>query len=366
MDLAGTVATVKVVGSLLGGEQANTGFLDLSVAGTVSVGGSLVGGAGVTTGAILAGRVTSFTLGGSIIGGTADYAGYVSLGLTGKVSIYGSIQGGAGYLTGGFTASSVKTFTLNGSIYGGIAGNTGFVSLTGDTGTVTVKGGLFGHEATAASTVGSAAYLRADDATSVTILGGIHAGRTGSGTVLPYNGALFLEGNTGTVTIKGGLIGNNETKAYLLAEGQAVNPGDFTAIKSLSITGDVTHATIATGHVSDTAAVINNAENPDAGLGSLTVTGNWLHSSLLVGVNDTTNNGANLVDTRSLGDPTRLAKVGLVKITGRVLDDPASLGYSGFIAEKIAKITVGGATVFKIGDSLHFLDSNGFVIAREI
>lgn len=360
-----TVSTVTIKGSILGGEGHSTGRLEANQIGTFTVAGSLVGSSGITSGTVYGGSVSTFTLGGSIIGGSVDYAGYANFGILGKATVAGSIHGGTAYLTGMFTSNSTKSFTMNGSLYGGTDGNTGVISL-GTTGTFALKGGIYGNEATEAATAGTVAMVRLSGASTVSILGGIHAGRAAGGTALIYNGALFLEGNTGTVTIKGGVTGNTELKAYVLAQGVAVNPGDIMAIKSLSITGDVSHATIATGHTSAVGAAIGNAENPDAGLGSLTVTGNWLHSSLLVGINDVSENGAGNSDTRSASDASRIAKVGTIKITGRVLDDPSAPGFSGFIAEKIAKITVGGATVFKTGDALRYLDKNGYVIVREL
>lgn len=366
VELNATLSTVTVKGSILGGEASSTGTLRVSTVSTLSVAGSLVGSSGISSATLSADRVTTLTLGGSVIGGSVDYAGYVSLGTLGKGTIGGSVKGGTGYLTGLVSANSTKSFTINGSIYGGTKGNTGLVGL-GDTGTFVMKGGIFGNEATTADVGGEVGRLRLGDVTSVSILGGIHTGRSASGLALPVNGALFIDGNAGTVTIKGGVTGNTETKALVVALGTAVKPGDYTAIKSLSITGDVSYATIATGHGYGVGAAIGNAENPDAGLGSLTVTGNWFHSSLLVGINDVSENGAESSDTRSPSDATRLAKVGLIKIGGRILDDPNASGYSGFIAEKIAKITVGGATVFQTGGNpMRYLDTFDYVIVREL
>jgi hypothetical protein len=363
LNILGFASKVTVKGSLLGGEGSFTGFLDVFDAGTVTIGGSLIGGSSNWAGAVSLGDVATLAIAGSIHGGTTHQAGYVQAEDLGRVTIGGSVIGGDG--GSGIFASSTKSFSMRGSLHGGLDIGAGAISL-GVTGTFTMNGGIFGHPSTNLAYQATAGYVHVENATSVSILGGIHAGRTLSGSLMTYNGALFLTGNTGTVTIKGGVHGNNDTKAYILAEGTAVGTGDYFAIKTLNITGDVSHASIATGHTDVIGNAVGIAENPDAGLGKLNVTGNWLHSSLLVGVNDTTNNGANVEDTRTQGDAARLARVDVVKITGRILDDPRASGFSGFEAEKIAKITISGATVFKTGQGTRYLDVSNFVIVREI
>jgi hypothetical protein len=109
---------------------------------------------------------------------------------------------------------------------------------------------------------------------------------------------------------------------------------------------------------------IGVAENPDAGIGSVRVGGDWLHSSLTAGINDANTNGAQSSDTRDMGDAARHAIIGPVAIKGFVLDNPGASGFSGFIAEKIASIAVHGVNVFKTGDAARSLDSHSFVDVR--
>jgi len=45
-----------------------------------------------------------------------------------------------------------------------------------------------------------------------------------------------------------------------------------------------------------------------------------------------------------------------VVIKGAILDDYSSGGFSGFEAERIAKITAGGAVVFQHGAGITFFD----------
>jgi len=62
----------------------------------------------------------------------------------------------------------------------------------------------------------------------------------------------------------------------------------------------------------------------------------------------------------------RFAVLGPVVVKGAVVDDSGAAGDAGFEAEQIAKITVGGVTVFKHGDPLKYFDFSHFVFAREI
>jgi hypothetical protein len=234
-------------------------------------------------------------------------------------------------------------------------------------GTFLLKGGIFGYDGTTANSNGQAGSVGLKDPQSVTVLGGIHAGRTATGIELAYNGALFIAGNAKTVTIKGGISGNSEKNAFLLAGGTApTEAGDFVAIGKLSIVGDVSYATIASGHGFSLTTAVGDAENPDAGIGKVTVSGNWIHSNLLVGVNDVGTFGASVDDTHSVGDAARVARLAALTIRGRILDDPTVSGRSGFEAEKIGSITAAGARLFTSGDAARFLDFSQFVYVREV
>lgn len=368
VTLDAVVAKLTIKGSIIGGEATGTGYLDGRETGTFLLGGSVLGGTANSSGAVSLTSANSLTITGSIIGGSAlESNGFVSFSKLGSGTIGGSVQGGTSILSGYFSANEAKSLTINGSILSGSVRDTGYVSL-GTVSSFTLKGGIHGHTGTEMNASGGASgYAQLGNAATVNILGGIHAGRTLTGLDPYYNGALFLEGNAGSVTIKGGIHGNEETLAYVLASGTPVGTGSFDAIKKLSITGDVAYAIIATGHSKTSAGgPLGLAENSDAGLGSVTVTGNWQNSSVMVGINDSGTLGVSANDTRDTGEPTRQAKLGLVKITGRVLHDPAGPNPGGFEAENIAKITVGGATVFQSGDPEAYLDLLNTILVREL
>jgi hypothetical protein len=296
------------------------------------------------------GNAMSVTIGGSIVAsdfsnGDFTHDGYVDGQAIGSFTLGGSIVGGAGENSGVVFFNSAKSVTIKGSIIGGLQ-------------TVATK-----NRAAGALDVGGALG-------SLTIGGDLVAGTFGTGTQLGYNGAVIVGGNLGSATIKGSIIGHDGQQAILIAGGTApVGPvKNYNAIGKLTIGGDVTYAYIAAGQTEDLSSQyarrIDAAENSDAGVGSVTVGGKWLHSNLSAGINDTNTNGLTAADTRDAGTAAK-AVIGPIVIKGYVLDDPTASGFSGFIGEKIVSLTAGGVKLFKSGDTSRFLDSSQFVIAKE-
>jgi hypothetical protein len=361
-------------GSILGGENANDGALFTGkTIGKLTIKGSIVGGSENNTGIVFAntGVVGSVSIGGSIVGGSHEETGYVSLG--GKVATFklgGSVVG-AGFQNTGFIRifDTINSFTVGGNVEGGTFERTGVVTL-GDAATATIKGSILGGtntQATGSSPVGA---FTAHSVKTLTVGGDVIAGSYGTGTKLGYNGAILISGNLGTATIKGSVLGHENYHAIIMAGGIApAAAGNYNAIGKLTIGGDASLAYIAAGHTqNDTAFAdrIGTAENPDAGIGSVTVGGNWFHSSLNAGINDMNTSGINDADTRDTGNANRHAVLGPVVIKGLITDNPALLGVSGFAAEKIASITAHGVKVFKTGDAAKSLDSFGYVDVAEI
>jgi hypothetical protein len=284
--------------------------------------------------------------------------------------IGGDVQGGSTFNTGTLLGINVASFTLGGSILGGEAGNTGLVTLA-TAGTVTVKGDIRGGIGTDATFEAAIGVLQIQGgAKSITLNGDLVAGTFGTGTKVDTNGAIVVfSGNVGTITVKGSIFGNEGTDALILVRGMApTTEGSYNAIGKLSVLGNVSYASIAAGHSIDIDAnqQVGTAENPDAGIGSVRIGGNWFHSSLSAGINDVGTPGISTTDTRDAGEAGRSALLGPVIIKGFVFDNPSAGGVSGFAAEKIASITAGGVRVFTSGDPARSLDLAGFVDVVEI
>jgi hypothetical protein len=287
-----------------------------------------------------------------------------------SVTVVGGIVGASGASSGAINLGVVEKLTIGGSIVGGQEANSGTV-VTGDAGSITIKGGIFGGQSTAGSFAGLNGTLAvAGSASKVTVNGTLVAGTYGSGTELTFNGAITATGTLGTVKI-GSILGNATQQAFVVALGSnPTTPGNAEAIGKLIVRGGVSYGHVAAGQFANSSLApadrIGIAERPDAGIGEVGVGGDWFHSNLTAGINDAGSNGFQSTDTRDPGDAGRQAVLGPVVIGGQVLDNPNSIGFSGFGAEKIVSIPIGGVTVFKSGDAPKSLDPKEFVDIAEI
>jgi hypothetical protein len=355
-----------VAGILNGNLTITTGKL-----GSLTIGGSIIGGDGNSEGNVsVTGSIGKALVKGSLIGGSNSFTGQLSLGEVKSFVIGGNVVGGSAKFSGFGGALSATSFTLGGSIVGGTEAVTGVLSFNAVQ-TAVIKGSIIGTNDVDPATNGEVATLDINGAAgSITLYGDLIAGTVHTAGAASYNGAILVKDNVASITIKGSVLGNNDTRAYILAQGVApAKPGNYNAIGKLTVGGDVEHAYIAAGqgvNLSAFADRIGDAETPDAGIGSVTVGGNWLHSNLTAGINDADSGGFDAGDTRDAGDPTRQAVIGPVQIKGDLLDDPFAFGFSGFGAEKIASITAGGVKVFTTGAADRFLDFYHFVRVGEV
>jgi len=370
LPAAGKMKSLKISGSLRGtdvsvsGQSSGHVAIVASEVKAISIGGSIIGGDSQNDGhLVVVGAVGTLTIKGGIRGGSGLDTGTVVANAK-AVSIGGDIVGGSEIGTGTLSLADVKTLTIGGSIEGGTEAQAGNV-LLGSAGTVKIKGNIEGRLQTSATQAGQVGTFSASgDVGSLSVDGGLIAGTFGSGVAQPYNGAILVGGNLGSLTIGGEISGNNNTKAFILAKGSApATAGNYQAIGKLAVGGSVSYAYIASGHAKDLTAgnSVGAAENPDAGIGRVTVGGNWFHSNLTAGVNDANSTGFSSGDTHSLGDVSRQAVLGPIVIKGQALDSAAAPGFSGFGAERIASIIAGGVKLFKTGDANRSLDAAGFV-----
>jgi hypothetical protein len=160
------IASVTIGGSLLGGGSAteiNTGVIFTGgPLGPVKIGGDVIGkgfGSGVIEGA----DVASVRIDGSLIGGDHNSTGFIlSRGNLGAVHIGGDIIGGNAFqASGGSTDSTgyiqsdrIKSVFVGGSIFSGIDDNvagvtlqrSGMIGAFDEIGSITVRGSLVGNE----------------------------------------------------------------------------------------------------------------------------------------------------------------------------------------------------------------------------
>jgi len=127
----GTIGSLTLKGSLIGGTNSNSDNSGLIVAsgtqqsGVISIGGSIYGGEV----GFVNGSVDRIIIGGSVYGGDADASGIVLSGETiGLLEIRGDVIGGAGPSSGAVQAAAVTTLIIDGVVVPGTGTNSGTVT----------------------------------------------------------------------------------------------------------------------------------------------------------------------------------------------------------------------------------------------
>ena len=380
----GSVGSIKIAGDIAyGGIQIGKfGVTNTFTARSIHVGGSLNGAvSGATAHAgeliVLASSIGSITVKGSVIGGsigasviTGDGSGFLFSDTESKSVAVGDIIGGSASSSGSVQAFA-GSITVNGSIIGG--SNFGAGLLYGGAKVLVVKGSIVGGTSPSGVNLPSGGINLIDPCQVMSISGNVIAGLASSGGQ-NFNGSIIAGDNTGTIHIGGSIVGNNSNRVLILVAGNPhPNPAqEFNAIGSMTVGGSVEYAVIASGHENTGTTDLGNATFANAGIGSVTIEGDFYHSSILAGTNDNNAIGAGRIvggvnqDTQSIGTPGNLATLGAVVIKGSLLNDINATGDSGFEAAVIKSITVGGNIVFQHGQGLTYFDPNDFVFADEI
>jgi hypothetical protein len=223
----------------------------------------------------------------------------------------------------------------------------GFVNLDTGAGAIAIGGDLIGGGDKLAGSIRSFA-----DVASIRIGGSMVSG-TG-----PMAGSIMLGesisdlGRLGSLTVKGNLFGTAANPVNIVVPGNRtpVNDAEALAIKTISIGGDVRFARILAGYTVDGfgAPVPNHA---DAQIGTVTVGGDWIASSLAAGVRPNDGVGTDIylgnADDTVIpgGSPTIVSKIGSILIKGIVLGTPDVPGdHFGFVAEQIGSFKSLGFT----------------------
>ncbi len=330
----GTIGNVAIGGSIVGGD-AKSGLFSIGAIGNVTLGGSLLGGSATDSGEIDA--VTTLgavKIGGSLVGGSGGFSGRIESGGTmGAVSIKGSLLGGTAGRTGSIAADdTIASITLGGSLVGGTVANPANIDsgsvTTGGTasiGPVKIGGSLRGGTGFYSGVVNAngddpvrdrrrLGQWRPGAFKSATIIGGVarrgedrrrRARRRGPllrpRSIPPLGdvGAVTIGGsltgfdaadsgiqsarNLGVVKVGGSIRGDGPDGVRIQAEG-LLNPATAAkavAIAGLSVKGSVRGALILAGYDDIN---IDDAVNPDAAIGAVSIGGNFLATSLIAGV----------------------------------------------------------------------------------
>ena len=178
---------------------------------------------------------------------------------------------------------------------------------------------------------------------AVKIAGDIRSSANGDATIT-------TDGTLGSVTVAGSIVGTQTTIVRIEGFGQLVAPtkGTDLAIKSVTVKGSVEFGTIRAG---------DEGNNADASIGSITVGGDWIASTVIAG--NYTGAGDNVLftndDTLAANSARNVAgiaaSIASFTVKGQAFgtaDNTADM--FGIVAEQIGKAKIGARTfAFKAG-----------------
>ena len=342
--IVGDAGTIAIGGSVRGGSAnlVNVGQGQIEIRGatkSVTIGGDLAGSGAFGSGSLVTrDGLDVLKIGGSVIGGAGDDSGYIHIGNASKtISIGGSVLGGLAHSNSGyleiFSATSVK---IGGSVIGNSGDSGSGIVGVGEVGSFVIGHDFIGGNSTGASAVSYSGQLTFDTVGSLTIGGDFIGGRVlGAGSLDSGCSVINVTKTIGSLKIGGSILGDRNHLARITVGGGTV-PDAVTVLQSLTVKGSVQSATILTGYSS-----FFDTFNPDAGIGSITIGGDFVGS--LIHAGDSKGNdgipGTADDDTLSL-----IATITSVKVGGAVTGLAGSPIQFGIHAPILLKATIGQAT----------------------
>ncbi len=367
IDSHGTIKSVTVGGSLVGGAGGDSGEIiafGTGGMGTVKIGLDVVGGpgsAGFSGDIDSHGKLAAVTIGGSLIGGSNFDSGLVvSTGDMAMVQVGGNVQGGGGG-SSGFIHSLAKLAGVKvaGSVIGGTGIDSGQIESALDMGAITIGLDLRGADASGAMNLFCSGFITSEHKiASVTIGGSIISGVNSSSNPLFDDGAIRAGDDLGKVLVKGSLLGNGTNSVLLTGRGQAHPGGTDVAIGSVTVNGRIVFTNILAGYNDSFAPT---PENGDAQIGAIKVGGDWTASNVVagaqnLGTDDALGGTGSAVDNVNFGDvhdrsigagsAALLSKIASIAIGGVIQGTAVNPNdHFGFVAEQIGSFTVAGIAI---------------------
>jgi hypothetical protein len=281
----------------------------------------------------------------------------------GNVTINGSVVGGSGTSCGSVIAASshqgvtfkMGNVTIGGSIIGGSGNDTGALWSAGNMGKVVVQRDVIGADGSPLNATYTG-YIRADgNMTSVLVGGSVIAGTNGGQPGMLFGGFIHCASNMGNVTVNGGLIGNSTAKAFISSR---ANMGNVT------IVGRVDHAQILGGYdfLANRSALL--PVNNKVQINIIKVLGDWIASSVLVGVTAGLDQIPGTNDDAVTGGGAGQGKIVSITISGQVFGTGAGGDNFGFVSSSIGSFTAAGIKAALTGgkDSLTVAGTTDVVI----
>ncbi len=408
---SGSVATAEdlgaalVGGALKGGTGGNSGSIFSGVdasangrLGSVKIGKGLMGAGGNQSGSIVAGGDVGLAwigaLGGqpAMQGGAGDYSGaFYGAGKVGKLQVMGEMVGSTGKASAAIHAGlHLETLEVSGAVRGGAGDYSAAVfnkteafvdqQVAGSLGKLWIKGALIGGGGASSGAIEAEGKLGSLNVTAIQGGAGAWSGSVRSGSSVDQDGAagslrvaqnvtggsgtgageIEVDGNLGSLFIGGNLsqsaarvgqalgtltVNGSLDAATVSAVGQLVKTASKDlALASIVVKGSVSGSRILAGYDLDGTGV-----NPDAQIGSVRVSGNWVASDLVAGVAALTGTGFGEASNAAIsGDdrPGIVAQIGSVTIGGTVTGTAdVATDHFGFVAQRILSFKVGAQSL---------------------
>lgn len=281
------------------------------------------------------GSIDNLAIGGSVIGGDSQHSGEVSTSGDIKKGVIGgdivagtsSISGLVGAGTGGLQFGTVGSLSVGGNVMGGI--QTGSTDLT------------------------FAGAVIANHIKGLTIGGSLVAGtKTGTGKIA-VSGSIVSFFEISKLSINGSVVGNATNPAVISAVGQQFpSLGKDVAIGAVIVKGRVEYGLIEAGISPLNAGAYQ--PDADAQIGSVTVGGDWVASSIAAGAVAGAGGFGTPQDTKLSGtgvrdDPATSSTIGKVSIGGQVSGTTKGSDNYGIVAEMITRVKVGESVLPLVG-----------------
>ncbi|MGB8168534.1 MAG: hypothetical protein WCF18_13640 [Chthoniobacteraceae bacterium] len=331
-DADGSISTLTIGGSLIGGATANRGeIFTTGDMGAVKIGHNLEGGAGTNSGSLFTkagGKIASVNIGGSIIGGAGDNEAEIASSAIGPVTIGHDVKGGSGSGSGEISSlTSITSISIGGSLIGDAGFSSGSISAPDSIGAVKIGHDLHGSSGSLSGRIG----CQNGKIASVTI-GGTFAGGS----------------NTFTGEISSNKIGPVKI-GHDLAGGTASQSGRIIAVDSIeavtlggSLIGGTTGATgiISAGGAMGFVKIGGDVRGGSGGLDSAMISSGAKLAGVSIGGSLIGGAGDDSAEITSMG------AIGPVKIGHDLLggDGHASGNISG---NSLTSIVIGGSLIGK-------------------
>jgi hypothetical protein len=267
---------------------------------------------------------------GSAPGGPGSLQSNI-FGKLGSLSVNGDIVGATVNVTGG----GIGSVRVQGDIFGGAADFSGSILSAGTIGKVAIKGSLQGGTGAYSGSIVTSNNASIGSITVGSILGGFSA----------FNG-IFSDGTLGTVKVDGSINGTEALPATISAKGTLLpnKPSQAMAIKSLTVGGSVRFANVLAGYATSGVGM-----NADVQIGAVSISGNWIGSSLAAGILANGQGDFGTPDDSVIagGDAGIISRIASIAIKGAASGSSTAGDHFGFVAQEIGKFRL-GKTLFPL------------------